>query len=117
MTINSISNSIKLAAAAALLGVTLLPVAAQAQSINQQGINQRLHDQHSRIHQGVGSDQLTRGEQYRLNRRDASIHHQEYVDRRFDNGHLTRGEHRQLNRELNQSSRRIYQDKHNGSVR
>ena len=112
MTINSISNSIKLAAAAALLGVTLLPVAAQAQSINQ-----RLQNQHARIRQGVGSDQLTRGEQYRLNRRDASIHRQEYVDRRFDHGHLTRGEHRQLNRELNQSSRRIYQDKHNGSVR
>lgn len=105
-------NNIKIAAAAALLGVTLLPLAAQAQ-----GINQRLRDQHSRIRQGIGSDQLTRGEQYRLDRRDASIHHQEAVDRRFDHGHLTPGEHRQINRELNRSSRRIYRDKHNGFVR
>ncbi len=105
-------NSIKIWAAAALLGAALVPMAAQAQ-----GINQRLNSQHQRIRQGVGSGQLTRGEQYRLNRRDAHIHGQERLDRRFDNGHLTGGERRNLNRELNHSSSRVYQDKHNGYVR
>ena len=105
-------NNIKYVAAAAALTAALLPVAAQAQ-----GINQRLNNQHRRIHQGVESGQLTRGEQYRLNRRDAYIHSQERVDRRFDNGHLTGGERRQLNRELNHSSHRVYQDKHNAFAR
>lgn len=105
-------NAIKLLAGAALLSAAFLPMAAQAQ-----GINQRLHDQHGRIHQGVGSDQLTRREQYRLNRRDARIHAQEHLDRRFDNGHLTGGERRNLNRELNRTSGAIYRDKHNGAIR
>ena len=105
-------NTIQLLAGAALLGAAFLPVAAQAQ-----GINQRLHDQHGRIHQGVGSGQLTRGEQRRVNRRDAMIHAQEHVDRRFDHGHLTGSERRGLNRELNGSSRAIYRDKHNAAVR
>ncbi len=105
-------NSMKYLAAAAALTAALVPMAAQAQ-----GINQRLNNQHARIRQGVGSGQLTRGEQYRLNRRDAYIHGQERLDRRFDNGHLTGGERRQLNNELNHSSSRIYQNKHNAAVR
>ena len=105
-------NSLKYVAAAAALAAALVPMAAQAQ-----GINQRLNNQHQRIRQGVGSGQLTRGEQYRLNRRDAYIHGQERLDRRFDNGHLTRGDRRQLNNELNHSSGRIYQDKHNAYTR
>lgn len=107
-----IINSVKYLAAAAALAAVLVPAAAQAQ-----GVDERFQDQHQRIRQGVGSDQVTRGEQYRLNRRDAYIHHQEHVNRRFDNGHLTGGERRQLNHELNHSSRRVYQDKHNGYVR
>jgi hypothetical protein len=106
-------NSIKIIAAAALLGAALLPIAAQAQG----GINGRFQDQHQRIRQGVRSGQLTRGEQHRLNRRDAYIHDQEHLDRRFDHGHLTRGERRGLNNELNHSSTAIYQDKHNAAVR
>ena len=105
-------NTVKLLAGIALLGATLAPMAAQAESINQ-----RLNNQHRRIHQGVGSDQLTRGEQRRLNRRDTLIHAQEHVDRRFDHGRLTAGERRGLNRELNRSSAAIYRDKHNAAVR
>ena len=105
-------NTIKLLAGAALLSAAFLPMTAQAQ-----GINERLHDQHGRIHQGVGSGQLTRGEQYRLNRRDARIHAQEHLDRRFNNGHLTAGERRNLNREMNRTSGAIYRDKHNAAVR
>ncbi len=105
-------NTIQLLAGAALLGAALLPVSASAQ-----GINERLHDQHGRIHQGVTSGQLTRGEQHQLNHRDALIHAQEHVDRRFDHGHLTAGERRGLDKELNGSSRAIYRDKHNAAVR
>jgi hypothetical protein len=105
-------NSVKLLASAALLGAALLPMAAHADSINQ-----RLHDQHQRIHQGVTSKQLTRSEQYRLNRRDARIHSQEQLDRRFDHGHLTPSERRNLQSDLNRSSSRVYQDKHNNRVR
>lgn len=106
------TNTVKYLTAAAALAAALVPMAVQAQ-----GINQRLNNQNRRIHQGVGSGQLTRREQYRLNRRDAYIHGQERLDRRFDNGHLTGGERRQLNRELNHSSGRVYQDKHNAYVR
>ena len=105
-------NTVKYIAAAAALAAALVPMAAQAQ-----GINQRLNNQHQRVRQGVQSGQLTRGEQYRLNRRDAYIHGQERLDRRFDNGRLTGGERRNLNRELNHSSSRVYQDKHNAAVR
>ena len=113
MTLNTMTlNNVKYFAAAAALAAALLPMTAQAQ-----GINQRLNNQHQRIRQGVASGQLTRGEQRRLNRRDASIHAQERVDRRFDNGHLTGGERRQLGRELNRSSSRVYQDEHNAFVR
>ena len=102
----------KILVPAALLGTLLLPMTAQADSINQ-----RLHNQHERIHQGVGSDHLTRREQYRLNTRDARSHRQEHRDRRFDGGRLTYGERRHLQGELNGSSRAIYRDKHNDSVR
>ena len=105
-------NSVKCVAVAALVGAALLPLAANADSINQ-----RLQDQHQRIHQGVMSGQLTRGEQYRLNRRDARIHAQEHLDRRFNGGHLTYGERRNLQGDLNRSSSRVYQDKHNWRVR
>ncbi len=105
-------NSTILIAGTALLGAAFLPLTAQAQNINQ-----RLNDQHGRIRQGVGSDQLTRHEQYRLNRSDARIRAQEHLDRRFDHGHLTTGERRNLNRELNHTSGAIYRDKHNAAVR
>lgn len=105
-------NNVKYIAAAAALAAALMPMAAQAQSVNQ-----RLNEQHRRIHQGVESGQLTRGEQYRLNRRDAYVRAQEHLDRRFDHGHLTSSERRNLNHDLNHSSGAIYHDKRNGYVR
>ncbi len=97
--------------AAALLGATLLPLAAHADSIND-----RLHDQHRRIHQGVESGQLARREQYRLNTRDARIRAQERRDRR-SGGRFTPSERRHIQRELNGSNRAIYHQKHDGQVR
>ena len=80
-------------------------------------INQRLHDQHARIRQGIGSDQLTRRETHNLRSRDARVLRQERRDRFFHQGHLTGNERRHLNGELNRDSGAIYRDKHNDRVR
>ncbi len=96
---------------AALVGATLLPLAAEADSINQ-----RLHDQHARIHQGVVSGQLTRREQYRLNARDARLRRQEY-HARLSGGRFTPAERQRIQRELNHSSGSIYRQKHDRQAR
>jgi hypothetical protein len=98
-------------APAALLGATLLPLAAHADSINQ-----RLREQRERIRQGVTSGQLTRREQYRLNARDARLRRQEYRAR-LSGGRFTPAERRRLQRELNRSSAAIHRQKHDAQVR
>ncbi len=97
---------------AALAGMTLLPMAAQADSLRD-----RQHDQRQRIEQGVHSGQLTRREQFRLNGREARIRHQEYRDRQEHDGHLTYGERRHFQREYNHDSRAIYRQKHDDQTR
>ncbi len=75
----------KYIAPALLLGALALPATAQTPPPppfhHHAGVNARLHEQQERIHQGVGSDQLTRREQYRLDVRDARIRTQEGRDR------------------------------------
>ncbi|MBV9851922.1 MAG: hypothetical protein JO250_19835 [Armatimonadetes bacterium] len=117
MTIN-----ISRLAATALLGVTLLPAAVQAQTPppappHRPGVNARLRHQDARVDQGDASGQLTRRESRRLSRRDARIAGQAARDRYLHNGHLTAGEHRRLNRELNRTSHAIYRKKHNDRTR
>ncbi len=102
----------KLLVPAALLGTVLLPLAAHADSVND-----RRHDQHQRIEQGVDNGQLTRREQFRLNEREARLHSQVHFDRSLHGGHLTPSERRHLQRDYNHTSRAIYRDKHNDSVR
>ncbi len=97
---------------ATLAGMTLLPMAAQADSLRD-----RQHDQRQRIEQGVDSGQLTRREQGRLNAREARVRYQEHRDRRMDDGHLTAGERRHFQHVYNQDSRAIYRDKHNEAER
>ncbi len=104
-------NIAKILVPATLVGATLLPLTAQADSIKD-----RLHDQHTRIHQGVTSSQLTRREQYRLNARDARIRRQEYRAR-LSGGRFTPAERQRIQRELNHSSRAIYRQKHDSQVR
>lgn len=107
----------KCLAPALLLGALALPAMAQMPPMHHpHSINARLHNQQERIHQGVGSDQLTRREQYRLDARDARIRHQEYRDR-LSGGRFTRAERHHIQRELNHSSHDIYRDKHNDRVR
>ena len=106
-------------AALAALGSVLAGGVAQAQVPygHPDSINQRLHDQHARIRQGVRSDELTRHETRNLDRRDARVYRQERRDRFFHHGRLTNNERRHLNGELNRDSRAIYRDKHNDRER
>lgn len=105
-------------APALLFGALALPAAAQTPSPmhHSHSINSRLHNQQERIHQGVGSDQLNRREQYRLDARDARIRRQEYRDR-LSGGKFTRAERRRIQGELNHSSHSIYHQKHDAQTR
>jgi hypothetical protein len=76
-------------------------------------VNQRLENQHDRIHAGVKDDQLTKGEATHLRADDAAIHAEERVYRHANDGKLTQAERRQLNRQLNRNSRQIYRARHN----
>lgn len=112
---------------AALLGMIMLPLAAQAQqpypsptspgNAHPRSVNGRLENQHDRIQQGVQSDQLTRGEANRLRYRDARIHRQERIDRRMNGGHLTAAERQRLQGRLNRTSGLEYGLKHNDRTR
>jgi len=96
------------------LAVTIAtPVFAQAPNDPPMTINQRLENQHDRIQAGTKDDQLTKGERTQLRADDAAIRAQERVYRQANDGKLTPAERRRLNRELNQSSRQIYRDRHN----
>lgn len=110
---------IALAAPLALLGTVLVSGTAKASVPyhHTNSVNQRLRDQHTRIHQGVGSGQLTWRETHNLDVRDARVQRQERRDRFFHHGRLTSAERRHLNSELNHDSRTIYRDKHNRRVR
>lgn len=79
------------------------------------GVNHRQHHQRQRIHQGVRSGELTRDEVRGLRGDQRDIHQQERAYKA--DGTLSREERRDLHRELNQASRGIYQEKHDGDVR
>jgi hypothetical protein len=97
-----------------ILAATTLASAASA-STRSPYINGREHRQAWRIHQGVESGELTRGEAWRLRRTEAGIRHDEWKAKR--DGKLTLAERRRLNRELNRESHRIYRLKHNAADR
>jgi hypothetical protein len=56
---------------------------------------------------------LTKGEATQLRADDAAIRAREHVERKANDGQLTRHERTHLNRALNHSSRQIYRDRHN----
>jgi hypothetical protein len=93
-----------------ILAATTLASAASA-STRSPYINRREHREAWRIHQGVESGELTRGEAWRLRHHEAEIRHDEWKAKR--DGRLTLAERRKLNRELNRESGRIYRLKHN----
>lgn len=75
------------------------------------GINHRQQNQRQRIANGVRSGELTARETARLAREQAQIHRMEARFRRTDD-EFTKRERYRVQRELNQSSRHIYRQKH-----
>jgi hypothetical protein len=97
-------------AAAVLFGGAAI---SQAQMPNRYDhVAQRQFNQQHRIAAGVREGQLTRGQAFRLERREAAIHHEVRTMRSFDHGRLTPGDRRVLYRQQNRMSRRIYRDRH-----
>ena len=78
-------------------------------------INQREHNQQRRINQGIKSGELTRPEARRLEAQEGRIRADEKIDKA--DGKVTPKERRQLDRELNRTSKHIYNQKHDGQER
>ena len=78
-------------------------------------VNKRQHRQHARIADGVKSGELTHSEARALRAEQRGIRAEE---REFkSDGVLTKGERRELHRDLNESSRDIYREKHDSDHR
>jgi len=79
-------------------------------------VGQRRENQQQRIAQGVKSGQLTAGETAKLENQQRGINQQVKADRAANGGKLTSGEKQQVNKEQNQTSKNIYNKKHNGNT-
>jgi hypothetical protein len=88
--------------------VALIPLAARAGEVEN-----RVHNEQTRINQGVRNGSMTYGEYHRTEGRLDQIQAQRNRDLRRDGGHLSAGQHAQLNHEENRLSSRVYFDKHN----
>lgn len=113
-------NLKKWLAPALFVAALAFPLASEAQA-NQRGcksksVNARQGRQTARIRQGVRSGELTRRETQRLAAERASIRTQEAFYRR-SGGEFTTRERARIQRELQQSSRHIYKQKHDGQDR
>ena len=73
-------------------------------------INEREHNQQDRIRQGIKSGELTRREAVRLEEQEAKIRVNEKFER--SDGKITPAERARLDKELNKTSKNIYQQKH-----
>jgi len=76
----------------------------------------RRNNQQQRIAQGVGSGQLTAGETQHLENREAGISKETQQMRSQDNGNLTAADKAKLNNQYNNTSKQIYDDKHNANT-
>ena len=79
-------------------------------------VNMRERNQARRIRQGVRSGSLTSDEAKSLRRNEVGMKRQERAEVKANGGYLTRGQKKQLNQELNQESKNIYQEKHDGET-
>lgn len=93
----------------------LLPLTGLAQGWHR-GINHREHNQQSRIRAGLRSGELTRREAARLEAEQARIRLAE-ARARHSGGVFTLRERARIQRELNQASRHIYRQTHDGQDR
>ncbi len=79
------------------------------------GADRREHRQKQRIKQGVKSGELTKEETRSLKAEQRAIRAKEH--RMKSDGSLTGEERKELHRDLNESSRNIFQDKHDTQTR
>lgn len=94
-----------------LAGVAGLWLSGSAQADSPDpGINVRQHRQQHRIGQGVRTGELTAAEARRLEREQRHIRQEERLYK--SDGVLTQAERADLQRDLNRSSRHIYNEKH-----
>jgi hypothetical protein len=101
-------STIAIAAALVFGGAAI----SQAQTPNRYDhVAQRQINQQHRIAAGVRQGQLTRGQAFRLERREAGIHREVRTMRAFDHGRLTARDRRVLYHQQNRMSRRIYRDR------
>ncbi len=100
-----------------IIGVLTAASLAAALPAFAQPVDQREQHQQQRIDQGVRSGELTGRETRHLERREASIRHEERVMRAEHNGRLTRHDRRVLNHRLNRTSHAVFVKKHNAEVR
>ena len=84
-------------------------------AVRDPGVNQRQHNQHDRIAQGVRSGELTKGEAKGLRAEQRSIRQEERQHK--SDGILTKAERTDLHQDLNASSRNIYSEKHDAETR
>ncbi len=99
-----------------LAGMATLWLSAPAQASPQDpGVNARQHHQQQRIGQGIRSGELTPVEARRLEREQRHIRREERHYRA--DGQLSPAERADLQRDLNRSSRHIYNEKHDNQQR
>lgn len=79
------------------------------------GVNQRQHVQEHRIEQGVRSGELTRQETRGLMQERRNIRQEERAYK--SDGRLTKTERKDLHQDLNELSKDIYTEKHDGEQR
>ncbi|MGH8181788.1 MAG: hypothetical protein ACRETR_12515 [Steroidobacteraceae bacterium] len=79
----------------------------QAQHPRREEVNNRLSNQHARIHQEVKEGEMSHARAARLHRADHGIRRQERRMAARHDGHVTHREQARLNREENHVSRRI----------
>ncbi|HEY9432133.1 MAG TPA: hypothetical protein VI260_11790 [Blastocatellia bacterium] len=99
---------------AALIAV-IIPAAGLAQG-RRNGVNERQRNQQQRIRQGVRSGELTGVEAARIQRRESQIRLNEARARR-SGGEFTPEERARIQGQLDRSSQKIYQQKHDAQDR
>src|SRR5499426_3265359 len=97
------------------LVAVIIPAAGLAQG-RRNGVNERQHNQQQRIRQGVRSGELTGVEAARLRRREAQIGVNEARARR-SGGEFPPEERARIQGQLDRSSQKIYQQKHDAQDR
>lgn len=80
-------------------------------------IQQRKHNQQARIHEGVKSGELTKGEAKHIEKQEHALNKEERQMRKENGGKLTAADRAKLNRQQNHLSKEIYKDKHNNKKR